>query len=111
MANLLEILRKRQEKFVSPSFLVDFQYEAKQKEKGELVSKDLKAHFGCVNALGFSKNGEFLASGGDDRRILVWDVAKTLCDNKTPNSVMKGTHESNVFCVDFNCQMVSQIFL
>jgi hypothetical protein len=33
--------------------------------------KDLKAHFGCVNALGFSKCGDFLLSGGDDKRVLV----------------------------------------
>lgn len=33
--------------------------------------KTLRAHYGCVNALKFSKDGQFLASGGDDTRVLV----------------------------------------
>jgi len=39
--------------------------------------------------------------GGDDRRILLWDVERALSDAGSP-AVMKGEHHSNVFCVAFN---------
>ena len=41
------------------------------------------------------------AAGGDDRRILLWDVQRVLSDNGLP-AVMKGEHHSNIFCVAFN---------
>ena len=106
MANFLEVLRTRQERGLSHQTVVKFQLESNQKSRCEFYSKDLKAHFGCVNALAFSKNGKFLASGGDDRRILIWDMAKTLCDSKNRNKTLDGRHESNVFCIDFNCKLV-----
>ena len=101
--HFLDVLHSRQEGGHCSRNLVDFIFE---KRKG-LYTKDLKAHFGCVNALAFSPNGKFLASGGDDRRILLWDVAKTLNDSKNVNKIMKATHESNVFCIDFDSQLVS----
>ena len=36
--------------------------------------KDLLGHYGCVNSVEFSPDGNFLASGGDDKRILLWNV-------------------------------------
>jgi len=102
MANFLDILKTRQERGLGYQTVVEFQYEANQKTRSEFYSKDLKAHYGCVNALAFSKNGKYLASGGDDRRILIWDMAKTLSDAKKPNKSMIGCHESNVFCIDFD---------
>ena len=39
--------------------------------------------------------------GGDDRRILLWDVERSLSDAGLP-AVMKGEHHSNIFCVAFN---------
>lgn len=38
----------------------------------------LQAHHSCVNALSFSKHdgGRYLASGGDDKRVLLWDTAR-----------------------------------
>ena len=110
MANFLEVLKTRQERGISYQKIVEFQYEANQKTRSEFYSKDLKAHFGCVNALAFSKNGQFLASGGDDRRILIWDMSKTLSDAKTPYRHMRGCHESNVFCIDFDVKLVSLFF-
>ena len=110
MANFLEVLRTRQERGLSHQTVVKFQLESNQKSRCEFYSKDLKAHFGCVNALAFSKNGKFLASGGDDRRILIWDMAKTLCDSKNRNKTLDGRHESNVFCIDFNCKLVRDSF-
>ena len=111
MANFFEVLRTRQERGLSHQTVVKFQLESNQKSRCEFYSKDLKAHFGCVNALAFSKNGKFLASGGDDRRILIWDMAKTLCDSKNRNKTLDGRHESNVFCIDFNCKLVRDSFI
>ena len=37
------------------------------------LSRDLVGHFGCVNAVEFSPDGTTLASGGDDKRLLVSD--------------------------------------
>lgn len=36
--------------------------------------KDLVGHFGCVNTVEFSGDGSLLASGGDCRRLLLWNV-------------------------------------
>jgi WD repeat-containing protein 22 len=36
-----------------------------------LYSKDLYAHYGCVNTVEFDPSGRWMASGGDDRRVLV----------------------------------------
>ncbi|KAG8789679.1 hypothetical protein FRC15_003748 [Serendipita sp. 397] len=49
----------------------------KKYERLDWVSK-LKSHTSCVNAVTFSKNGgRWLASGGDDLRILLWDMHET----------------------------------
>ena len=106
MSNILDILRLRQEKIVYSKDLIDLKFKSKH-----WSNVDLKAHFGCVNALAFSQNGQFLASGGDDRRILLWNVGKTLSKNEAKNrqnsyQILQGTHESNVFCIDFTANMV-----
>ena len=106
MSNILDILHQRQQKIQSPKDFLSLKFKSKHWR-----SKDIKAHFGCVNALAFSHNGQFLASGGDDRRILVWNVGKTLSksvkNQKNNYQVLQGTHESNIFCLDFSCNLVS----
>jgi len=42
-----------------------------------------------------------MLTGGDDRRILVWDVERALDAAGWP-AVMMGEHHSNIFCVTFN---------
>lgn len=36
--------------------------------------KDLLGHYGCVNTVEFSNDGNFMISGGDDKRVLIWRV-------------------------------------
>ncbi|KAF7266740.1 hypothetical protein GWI33_019961 [Rhynchophorus ferrugineus] len=63
--------------------------------------KDLCSHYGCVNAIEFSAEGELLVSGGDDRRVLLWSLPKAIYGEGAPLS-MKKTHNSNIFCVAFD---------
>jgi DDB1- and CUL4-associated factor 5 len=66
-----------------------------------LYSKDLKAHFSCVNAIEFSnKESEHFASGGDDRRVLVWNIDKDVLsaneEKKSSPKTLKSYHQSNI---------------
>ncbi|CAH0728522.1 unnamed protein product, partial [Brenthis ino] len=63
-----------------------------------LYRRDLVCHFGCVNAIEFSSNGELLVSGGDDRRIMVWQFGQAILDHGKPEP-MKALHQSNIFCL------------
>ncbi|XP_076318267.1 DDB1- and CUL4-associated factor 5-like [Tachypleus tridentatus] len=66
-----------------------------------LYTRDLFAHYGCVNAIEFSHDGEWLASGGDDRRVLLWNVERTMTGKNKPEA-MKAEHNSNIFCLCFD---------
>uniref|UniRef100_A0A8C9T433 Ddb1 and cul4 associated factor 5 n=1 Tax=Scleropages formosus TaxID=113540 RepID=A0A8C9T433_SCLFO len=67
-----------------------------------LYKRDLLGHFGCVNAIEFSNNGgEWLVSGGDDRRVLLWHMEKALHSSAKPLK-LKGEHLSNIFCLAFD---------
>lgn len=63
-----------------------------------LYKKDLVGHYGCVNAIEFSQEGELLVSGGDDRRVLLWHVDKAILEKESPVSMQK-QHLSNIFCL------------
>lgn len=89
-----------------------------------LYQRNLAGHYGCVNALEFSHGGEYLASGkciacnllptaycdcctaaagGDDKRVLLWQVDRTLARvGEEQPSVMYGEHASNIFCLGFD---------
>ncbi|XP_058809986.1 DDB1- and CUL4-associated factor 5 [Phymastichus coffea] len=67
-----------------------------------LFRKDLYAHYGCINAIEFSKEGDLLVSGGDDKRVLLWKTAKAIRNHGKP-VVMKAQHMSNIFCLGYNC--------
>jgi len=60
------------------------------------LSKQLKKHRGCVNALDFNKSGDLLVSGSDDRKICLWDWSRgrCLCKYDTP-------HKRNIFQTKF----------
>ncbi|XP_069682679.1 DDB1- and CUL4-associated factor 5 isoform X2 [Periplaneta americana] len=66
-----------------------------------LYRKDLLAHYGCVNAIEFSNKGELLASGGDDRRVLIWNVEQAVHGVGKP-AAMRAQHISNIFCLGFD---------
>ncbi|XP_072341751.1 DDB1- and CUL4-associated factor 5 [Scyliorhinus torazame] len=67
-----------------------------------LFKKDLLGHFGCVNAIEFSGGaGELLVSGGDDRRVLLWHIDKSIHSRAKPTQ-LKGEHLSNIFCLAFD---------
>ncbi|XP_026743311.1 DDB1- and CUL4-associated factor 5-like [Trichoplusia ni] len=63
-----------------------------------LYRRDLVCHFGCVNAIEFSSNGEYLVSGGDDRRVMLWHFGQAILDRGKPEP-MKAAHQSNIFCL------------
>lgn len=64
-------------------------------ERLHLMTK-LEHHDGCVNSLNFNKSGTLLASGSDDRHVVVWNWSK-----KTPVHVIRTSHLSNVFQTKF----------
>ncbi|XP_047668693.1 DDB1- and CUL4-associated factor 5 [Tachysurus fulvidraco] len=67
-----------------------------------LYRRDMMGHYGCVNAIEFSNNGgQWLVSGGDDRRVLLWHMEKALQSRVKPVK-LKGEHLSNIFCLAFN---------
>uniref|UniRef100_A0A8C1REE2 Ddb1 and cul4 associated factor 5 n=1 Tax=Cyprinus carpio TaxID=7962 RepID=A0A8C1REE2_CYPCA len=67
-----------------------------------LYKKDMLGHFGCVNAIEFSNNGgQWLVSGGDDRRVLLWHMEKAIHSRAKPIK-LKGEHLSNIFCLAFD---------
>ncbi|CAL9686763.1 unnamed protein product [Knipowitschia caucasica] len=67
-----------------------------------LYKRDMLGHFGCVNAIEFSNNGgEWLVSGGDDRRVLLWHMEKAIHSRSKPVK-LKGEHLSNIFCLAFD---------
>ncbi|KAJ9582382.1 hypothetical protein L9F63_003275, partial [Diploptera punctata] len=98
-ANPLGYLVKRQynDKFnINKQLLRERLYIARN-----LYRKDLLAHYGCVNAIEFSNKGELLASGGDDRRVLIWNVEQAVHGVGKP-AAMRSQHISNIFCLGFD---------
>jgi WD40 repeat protein len=54
----------------------------------------LDAHDGCVNHVSWSADGRRLLSGGDDTRLIVWDVA-----TRARAADVRTGHTANIFCV------------
>lgn len=81
--NIESIVRNRLK--AAPQFVQNLDIDAK-----------LEAHTGCVNCIEWSTNGQLLASGSDDNRLIVWKAFynKPLHDILTP-------HEGNIFSVKF----------
>ena len=47
------------------------------KSRIHIIPQDLLAHYGCVNAVEFSEDGDLMTSGGDDKRVLCWEVDRS----------------------------------
>ncbi|XP_016979826.1 DDB1- and CUL4-associated factor 5 [Drosophila rhopaloa] len=67
-----------------------------------LYQRNLTGHYGCVNALEFSQGGQFLASGGDDKRVLLWNIDREVVSRLGKPRSMNETHASNIFCLGFD---------
>ncbi|VDN86121.1 unnamed protein product [Brugia pahangi] len=91
----------------------------------DIYQKDVKGHYGCVNAIEASTDENFLASGkkvgstpgnhdkskqicggvvgGDDRRVLMWKLNDVqVMEKPKPVAVMRQMHYSNIFSVGFS---------
>ncbi|XP_076379030.1 uncharacterized protein LOC143259660 [Megalopta genalis] len=77
--------------------LVNARFETSE----NLFRQDLSSHYGCVNAIEFSNQGDLLVSGGDDRRVLLWKVEQAVHGLGKP-AVMKAQHISNIFCLGYD---------
>ncbi|KAJ7160099.1 WD40 repeat-like protein [Mycena filopes] len=69
-------------------------------DRGFPYSRKLSAHASCVNALAFSSlDGRFLASGGDDLNIHLWDLHEEQVS--TPCCSFRGPRR-NIFVLSFS---------
>ncbi|CAI2161797.1 15510_t:CDS:10, partial [Funneliformis geosporum] len=96
----ISLLEKSTLGVIQPKTKRDLYHSAINNIGGAFVfSRDLKGHFSCVNAI---NNGEahMLASGGDDKRVLIWNVCGDIEKTK-PKKCLKG-HTSNIFCTIFD---------
>ncbi|XP_017026703.1 DDB1- and CUL4-associated factor 5 [Drosophila kikkawai] len=69
-----------------------------------LYQRNLTGHYGCVNALEFSQGGQLLASGGDDKRVLLWNIDREVASQLGKPRSMNVKHASNIFCLGFDIQ-------
>ncbi|KAF9061447.1 WD40-repeat-containing domain protein [Rhodocollybia butyracea] len=70
-------------------------------EHGLPYSTKMRAHSSCINALAFSsQGGRFLASGGDDLQIHIWDFHQEEATAE-PCHTFRGPR-NNIFCLEFS---------
>ncbi|CAH1762642.1 4060_t:CDS:10, partial [Entrophospora sp. SA101] len=100
-SEILTLLEKRSLGTLQPKNTNQI-YQAAIKFNGDFeFSRDLKGHFSCVNSLSFSHDGgNYLISGSDDRRILLWDTYDDI-ESIKPKKCFKA-HSSNVFSAIFD---------
>uniref|UniRef100_A0A1I8I092 WD_REPEATS_REGION domain-containing protein n=2 Tax=Macrostomum lignano TaxID=282301 RepID=A0A1I8I092_9PLAT len=87
----------------------------KLRSSSHLYVKSLSQHTGSVNAIEFDSKNEFLASGGDDTSIILWNierdilVADSSSSSQSSPTRMSERHMSNIFALQFDCQSRSLI--
>lgn len=62
------------------------------------ISHELHGHTGCVNALNWSSDGRYLASGSDDTKIIIWDSQAPAFEK---GAIIHTGHTRNIFSVKF----------
>ena len=50
----------------------------------------------------FTVDVSSLSTGGDDRRVLLWDMERVLHARSAKPLILKGEHLSNIFCLAFD---------
>ena len=103
--NLINYLRDESYKFNHWKSNRSNYFQTRFDRSPTLYSQDGRGHSGCVNALDFSSDGLLLASGGDDKRVLIWNMSEVLFNetNRVP-TVLNATHLSNIFSIKFDNQ-------
>eukprot|EP01041_Mallomonas_annulata_P001269 gene1269-2454_t len=67
-------------------------------------SKAILQHDGCVNAVQWTRSGDKMLSGSDDRTVKIWDTSGDLNSVKCLHTV-RTEHDSNIFCVNIDENM------
>eukprot|EP00931_Biecheleriopsis_adriatica_P118296 TRINITY_DN93733_c0_g1_i1.p1 TRINITY_DN93733_c0_g1~~TRINITY_DN93733_c0_g1_i1.p1 ORF type:complete len:558 (+),score=100.81 TRINITY_DN93733_c0_g1_i1:30-1676(+) len=62
-----------------------------------MVAQELENHEECVNCVSWSRDGEFLASGGDDTKLCIWSYGRRL----SLQTALSTGHTANIFGVAF----------
>ncbi|KAL9899452.1 uncharacterized protein ACN427_007126 isoform 1-T6 [Glossina fuscipes fuscipes] len=104
--NLYHQLSQRENNIKSqnqPRTFTSHLYRERLRVAKNLYKTDLIGHYGCVNAIEFSHGGQFLASGGDDKRVLIWNIERSLAGIGRPRA-LDTEHASNIFCLGFDSQ-------
>ncbi|KAL4428996.1 hypothetical protein ABPG77_006035 [Micractinium sp. CCAP 211/92] len=57
----------------------------------------LRGHHGCVNRLNWNESGSLLASGSDDRKVMLWSYP----DTQRQPIALETEHQANIFGVRF----------
>ncbi|KAG5672715.1 hypothetical protein PVAND_002817 [Polypedilum vanderplanki] len=100
-SSIIYNVRNRENGLFASSNFQNHLFSSRLSISKNLFKRDLVSHYGCVNAIEFSHDGNYLISGGDDRRVLMWNVQKSLLNKDVPKIMLK-QHLSNIFCLSFD---------
>lgn len=68
------------------------------------LEKELEGHSGCVNCIEWSYSGDLLASGSDDKTVILWDGF-----SGKKRAQLNTVHEGNIFSVKFLPQSQNRV--
>ncbi|OXG48096.1 hypothetical protein J010_04775 [Cryptococcus neoformans] len=75
-------------------------------DRVQVLGDNQQGHYGCVNALSWSDDGQTLLSGSDDRRICIWQPDTTSHSSLSPHPLklsetISTGHRANIFSAKF----------